>query len=87
MAFEAHGPIAGMAAALMGTIHMSVGIMAVALLSLFFDGSAAAMIAAITACALCSFLLSRVTLRSNGAYTQPAVDSPGSDLHGSAESR
>ena len=87
MAFEAHGPIAGMAAALMGTIHMSVGIMAVTLLSLFFDGSAAAMIAAIAACAFCAFLLSRVTLRANGAYTQAAVDSPGSDLHGSAESR
>jgi DHA1 family bicyclomycin/chloramphenicol resistance-like MFS transporter len=84
MAFEAHGPIAGMAAALMGTIHMSVGITAVALLSLFFDGSAAAMIAAITACAVCSFVLSRVTLRASAGYAQAAV---GSDLRGKAESR
>jgi DHA1 family bicyclomycin/chloramphenicol resistance-like MFS transporter len=84
MAFEAHGPIAGMAAALMGTIHMSVGITAVALLSIFLDGSAAAMIAAITACAVCSFVLSRVTLRASAGYAQAAV---GSDLRGKAESR
>ena len=87
MAFEAHGPIAGMAAALMGTIQMSVGIASVALLGLFFDGSATAMIAAITACALCCFLLSQVTLRTRGGYAQAIVDEPGSDLRGQAESR
>jgi DHA1 family bicyclomycin/chloramphenicol resistance-like MFS transporter len=84
MAFEAHGPIAGMATALMGTIHLAVGITAVALLGLFFDGSAAAMIAAITACAVCAFLLSRVTLRASGNYPRPGV---GSGLRGKAESR
>ena len=87
MAFEAHGPIAGMAAALMGTIHMVVGITAVALLSLFFDGSAAAMIVAITACALCCFLISRVTLREGVGDASAVADSRGSGLRGGAESR
>jgi DHA1 family bicyclomycin/chloramphenicol resistance-like MFS transporter len=65
LALDRHGPIAGMASALMGTIQMACGALAVALTSAFFDGSSLPMTAAIAGCATLAFILSRVVLSAD----------------------
>jgi DHA1 family bicyclomycin/chloramphenicol resistance-like MFS transporter len=65
LALDRHGPIAGMASALLGTIQMACGAMAVALTSAFFDGTSLPMTAAIAGCATLAFILSRVVLSSD----------------------
>ena len=62
LALDRHGPIAGMASALMGTIQMVCGAFAVLLVSVFFDGTSLPMVAAIAVCATLAFILSRVVL-------------------------
>ena len=62
LALENHGPIAGMASALMGTLQMVVGAVAIVLVSTFFDGTSLPMVAAIAACSACAFVLSRLVL-------------------------
>jgi DHA1 family bicyclomycin/chloramphenicol resistance-like MFS transporter len=62
LALDRHGPIAGMASALMGTIQMVCGSVAVLLTSAFFDGTSLPMTAAIAGCAVLAFTLSRVVL-------------------------
>jgi DHA1 family bicyclomycin/chloramphenicol resistance-like MFS transporter len=71
MALETYGPIAGTAVALMGTIHLVGGAVAMALTSLVFDGSPLTMVAAIATCSVCSFILSHGTLA--GTRTLPTV--------------
>jgi len=71
MALETYGPIAGTAVALMGTIHLVGGAVAMALTSLIFDGSPLTMAAAIATCAVCSFILGHRTLA--GARTLHTV--------------
>ena len=63
LALEHHGPIAGMAAALGGTLQMLTGAIIVAVVSAFFDGTALPMTATIALCAVATFTLSRFTLR------------------------
>jgi DHA1 family bicyclomycin/chloramphenicol resistance-like MFS transporter len=62
LALEDHGPIAGMASALGGTLQMVTGGIMIVIVSLFFDGTAVPMVATIALCALGAFVLSRVTL-------------------------
>ena len=71
LALDAHGPIAGMASALGGTLQMMTGGAMIAIVSLFFDGTPLPMVATIACCALGAFTLSRITLR--GAMLAPAA--------------
>jgi DHA1 family bicyclomycin/chloramphenicol resistance-like MFS transporter len=72
LALDAYGRIAGAASALMGTLQMVAGATAITLVSVFFDGTALPMVAAIALCALAAFGLSRLTLAPRRAATAPA---------------
>ena len=63
MALEEHGPIAGVASALGGTIQFLTGAVMVTVASLVFDGTSVPMVAIIAACAVCAYILARLTLR------------------------
>ena len=67
LALEEHGPIAGMASALGGTLQMTTGAMMIAIVSQTFDGTALPMVTTIALCATGAFTLSRFTLRRQGA--------------------
>jgi DHA1 family bicyclomycin/chloramphenicol resistance-like MFS transporter len=67
LALDDHGPIAGMASALGGTLQMVTGALAIVVVSFFFDGTPLPMIAAIAVCSAAAFVLAVVTLRSRGA--------------------
>jgi MFS transporter, DHA1 family, multidrug resistance protein len=66
LALEDHGPIAGMASALGGTLQMVSGGIVIVIVSLFFDGTALPMVATIALCAAGAFTLSRITLGRRG---------------------
>ncbi|RTL50866.1 MAG: Bcr/CflA family efflux MFS transporter [Bradyrhizobiaceae bacterium] len=63
LALDDHGPIAGMASSLAGTLQMLSGGVVVAVASFFFDGTAYPMVTIIALCACCALGLSLVTLR------------------------
>lgn len=64
LALENHGPVAGTASALMGTLQLGTGALMIVLVSLFFDGTSLSMVSAIAFCGLCAFTLSRFVLRA-----------------------
>jgi DHA1 family bicyclomycin/chloramphenicol resistance-like MFS transporter len=72
LALEEHGPVAGMASALGGTLQMVTGGIVIVLVSLFFDGTALPMAAAIAVCAIGALALSLMTLRQPEPLPQPA---------------
>ena len=72
LALEEHGPIAGMASALGGTLQMITGALMIAVVSVFFDGTALPMVTAIALCAVGGLVLARVTFRRAGLEPQPA---------------
>jgi DHA1 family bicyclomycin/chloramphenicol resistance-like MFS transporter len=72
LALEEHGPIAGMASALAGTLQMLTGAAVIALVSVFFDGTALPMVTTIALCALAAFVLSWLTLRTGTMVVKPA---------------
>jgi DHA1 family bicyclomycin/chloramphenicol resistance-like MFS transporter len=65
LALEEHGPIAGMASALGGTLQMVAGGAVIALTSFFYDGTALPMVATIALCSLGSLTLAMLTLRGS----------------------
>lgn len=71
LALEDHGPIAGMASALGGTLQMVTGGVMILVVSLFFDGTARPMVAAIALCALGALALCLLTLRRSPAIAAP----------------
>jgi DHA1 family bicyclomycin/chloramphenicol resistance-like MFS transporter len=62
LALEGHGPIAGTASALMGTLQFAVGAAVMALTGLFVDGTGLPMVAGIAGPALVCWGLVRGTL-------------------------
>jgi DHA1 family bicyclomycin/chloramphenicol resistance-like MFS transporter len=72
LALEEHGPIAGMASALGGTLQMVSGGIMIVVVSLFFDGTPLPMVATIAFCALGALALSLVTLRPPQVVQQAA---------------
>jgi DHA1 family bicyclomycin/chloramphenicol resistance-like MFS transporter len=72
LALEEHGPIAGMASALAGTVQMLAGAAIIALVSVFFDGTALPMVTTIALCALAAFVLSWFTLQTRTMVAKPA---------------
>ncbi|WP_028671058.1 multidrug effflux MFS transporter [Saccharospirillum impatiens] len=63
LALEEHGPIAGTAAALGGTLQMMLGALSIALVSLVFDGTPLMLASAVALCSLLAAALSMLTLR------------------------
>jgi DHA1 family bicyclomycin/chloramphenicol resistance-like MFS transporter len=63
LALDDHGEIAGTASALMGTLQFVAGVVVMALVGVFVDGTARPMLAGIAGCALISFVLAHLTLR------------------------
>jgi DHA1 family bicyclomycin/chloramphenicol resistance-like MFS transporter len=72
LALERHGPIAGIAAALGGTLQMVTGGAMIALAGLFFDGTTLPMVATIAFAAVGALLVSLATLRTNEMATAAA---------------
>lgn len=72
LALEEHGPIAGTASALMGTLQFVTGAVVMAVVGAFLDGTALPMVAGIAGCALVTFLLAQATLRQEQAIQVPA---------------
>ncbi|MBL8575890.1 MAG: multidrug effflux MFS transporter [Mesorhizobium sp.] len=66
LAMEEHGEIAGTAAALMGTLHMLTGVIAMTFSSLFANGNPLPMMTAIAICAALALTLTLVTLKRAG---------------------
>ena len=56
LALEEHGPIAGMASALGGTLQFLTGAVMISVASVFFDGTSLPMVAIIAACAMGAFI-------------------------------
>lgn len=71
LALEEHGPIAGMASALGGTLQMLAGAVAIVIVSVFFDGTTMPMVTAIAICGVGAYALARLTLRGDLA-AEPA---------------
>jgi DHA1 family bicyclomycin/chloramphenicol resistance-like MFS transporter len=63
LALDDHGEIAGTASALMGTLQFVTGVIVMALVGAFVDGTARPMIAGIAGCSVIAFVLAQVTLR------------------------
>ena len=63
MALDEHGPIAGLASSLGGTLQMLAGGVMIALSGPFFDGTVLPMLAAIALCAVLALLLALVVAR------------------------
>ena len=72
LSLEEHGPIAGMASALGGTLQMVAGGLMIVIVSWFFDGTALPMVTMIALCALGALALSLATLRRRERATQLA---------------
>jgi DHA1 family bicyclomycin/chloramphenicol resistance-like MFS transporter len=72
LALENHGPIAGMASALLGTLQLLCGAVVIALVSTFFNGTALPMVTAIACCAAGALVLAQLTLRRAEMAVQPA---------------
>ncbi|MFC5496371.1 multidrug effflux MFS transporter [Caenimonas terrae] len=63
LALDDHGEIAGTASALMGTLQFVTGVLVMALVGAFVDGTARPMVAGIAGCAAAAFVLAHLTLR------------------------
>ena len=72
LSLDNHGPIAGIASALGGTLQMVTGGVMIAVASVFFDGTALPMVVIIALCAVGAFVLSAATLRGREVAVQGA---------------
>lgn len=72
LALDEHGPIAGMASALGGTLQMVTGGVVIVIVSAFYDGTSLPMVTTIASCAVGAYILARLTLRQRRLTPQPA---------------
>jgi DHA1 family bicyclomycin/chloramphenicol resistance-like MFS transporter len=72
LALDPHGPIAGMASALLGTLRLAAGAIMIGLVSVFFDGTTLPMVGAIAFCAAGALALARLTLSGREPAAAPA---------------
>jgi DHA1 family bicyclomycin/chloramphenicol resistance-like MFS transporter len=63
LALEDHGPIAGTAAALGGTLQMMVGAIAIAIVSAVFNNTPVPLVSAVAICAIVAIVMSVVALK------------------------
>jgi DHA1 family bicyclomycin/chloramphenicol resistance-like MFS transporter len=68
LALEEHGPVAGTASALMGTLQLSTGAVIIVLVSAFYNGTPLSMVSAIVVCGLVAFTLSFRTMKPKQVY-------------------
>ncbi len=68
LALEEHGPVAGTASALMGTLQLSTGAVMIALVSAFYNGTPLSMVSAIVVCGLVALTLSFRTMKPKRVY-------------------
>jgi DHA1 family bicyclomycin/chloramphenicol resistance-like MFS transporter len=68
LALENHGPVAGTASSLMGTLQLTTGALMIAVVSALGTGTSLSMVAAIAFCGITAFALSRLTLKPARAY-------------------
>jgi DHA1 family bicyclomycin/chloramphenicol resistance-like MFS transporter len=73
LAMEDHGENAGTASALMGTVQMVMGAVAMGIVGAFHDGTALPMVMGFAVCAVLAFVLTQVTIRTT---TTPVVGAP-----------
>lgn len=73
LALEEHGPIAGTASALMGTLQMLVGAVAMGVVGLFATGEPLPMVAGMAMGSLTSVVLTWLTLGGSGRPAPPPV--------------
>jgi len=73
LAMEEHGEIAGTAAALMGTLHMVTGVVAMVVAGFFANGKPLPMMTAIAICSALALGLTLLTLRRDGPVEAPAA--------------
>ena len=62
LAMEEQGEIAGTASALMGTLQLAIGAVAMGVAGIFFDGTPLPMVAGIAICAVISFTIAHLSL-------------------------
>jgi MFS transporter, DHA1 family, multidrug resistance protein len=75
LAMEEHGEIAGTASALMGTLHMVTGVIAMTISGIFATGEPLPMMTGIAVCAALALVLTLVTLRRSAvAEVQVAAE-------------
>jgi len=72
LALDDHGPIAGMASALGGTLQMVAGGIVIYGLSLFESTTTLLMTTTIATCSVGAFILTRLTLRKRQSEPVPA---------------
>lgn len=72
LSLDNHGPIAGIASALGGTMQMLTGGLMIAVASVVFDGTALPMVTMIALCAVGALILSLATLRGREVAVQGA---------------
>jgi len=72
LSLEDHGPIAGIAAALGGTLQMLTGGLMIAIAALFFDGTSLPMVATIALTAVAALAIGAATLRKRELEISPA---------------
>lgn len=76
LALEDHGPRAGTASALMGTLHFATGAFAMAIVGTVFDGTPLPMVLGIAGCAVASLVLARFAIGQGAAPVPVQVRSP-----------
>ncbi|MDB5549288.1 MAG: Bcr/CflA family drug resistance efflux transporter [Tardiphaga sp.] len=73
LSLEDHGPIAGIASALGGTLQMVTGAIMIGVVSVFFNGTPTPMVVTIAICAVAAFVVAFATLRT-GELVPVAVE-------------
>jgi DHA1 family bicyclomycin/chloramphenicol resistance-like MFS transporter len=73
LALEEHGELAGTASALMATLESIAGIMVIAIVGAFLDGTPRPMTGGIAACALATLALTHWPLAPAARIAEPAV--------------
>ena len=74
LALEDHGPIAGAAASLGGTLQMLLATLAMAIGGILFDGTPLPMLSIIAVCAIGTFVLSMLTVRVRRAAPTKGIE-------------
>ena len=76
LAMDPHGPIAGTASALMGTLQFLVGACVMAVIGLFANASARPMVLGIATCAVAALVVTWLTLGTQDAPPHDTTDGP-----------
>jgi DHA1 family bicyclomycin/chloramphenicol resistance-like MFS transporter len=73
LALEDHGAIAGTASALIATLESIIGVVVIAVVGLFLDGTARPMMGDVAGCAVATFVLAQRALGGSAVAAEPAL--------------